>query len=123
VAVASLFWKPSDITPGQRQALWLSLWSFAASVAFLGLASIYFNFWWCPYPSADHPYFTSGRLLCGALIPFVLLYVHGLDKAFGPVKSGAARMLALSGIILVITISEFVLYLPAFSSEYNWFHL
>jgi hypothetical protein len=123
VAVASLFWKPSDITPGQRQALWLSLWSFAASVAFLGFASIYFNFWWCPYPSADHPYFTSGRLLCGALIPFVLLYVHGLDKAFGPVKSGAARMLALSGIILVITISEFVLYRPAFSSEYNWFHL
>jgi hypothetical protein len=122
LAVASLFWKRTDTTAGQRRAFWLSLWSFAASVAFLGFASIYFNFGWCPYPSTDHPYFTSGRLLCGALIPFLLLYVHGLDKAFGPIKSGVARMLAMGGIVLLMTISEFFLNLPAFSSQYNWFH-
>jgi hypothetical protein len=123
VAVVSLFWEQPDVTSGQRQALWFSFWSFAASVSFLGFASIYFNFWWCPYPSADHPYFTSGRLLCGALIPFLLLYVYGLEKAFDPIQSGAARMLALGGVILLITISEFIVNFPVFSSEYNWFHL
>jgi len=122
-AVASLVWKRSDMTSGQRQALWLSAGSFAAAVALLGLTSIAFDFGNCFYPSPAHPYVTSGRLLCGALIPFLLLYAHGLDKAFGPVKSGAARMLALGGIVLLITISEYVLNLPAFSSEYNWFHL
>jgi hypothetical protein len=93
-----------------------------ASVAFLGFACIYFNFGRCPYPSTDHPYFTSGRLLCGALIPFLLLYVQGLDSAFGRIKSGTARMLALGGIVLLMTISEFCLNLPVFSSQYNWFH-
>jgi len=113
----------SGLTAGQRQALWLSFWCFAASVGFLGLASIAFDFGKCVNPSRAHPYFTSGRLLCGALIPFLLLYAHGLDKALGPVKSGAARMLALGGIVLCVAVLELVLNLPAFTSQYNWFHL
>jgi hypothetical protein len=123
VAMVSLFWKPSGVTAVQRQVLWLSFWSFVASAAFLGLTSIAFDFGGCFYPSAAHPYFTSGRLLCGALIPFLLLYVHGLDKAFGPIKNGAARMLVLGGIVLFMAISEWIIYLPVFSSEYNWYHL
>jgi hypothetical protein len=122
-AAASLLWKRSGVTAGQRQILWLALGCFAASVAFLGLTSIAFDFGKCFYPSRAHPYLTSGRLLCGALIPFLLLYAHGLDKAFGPVKSGAARMLALGGIVLLMAVSEYILNLPVFSSEYNWFHL
>jgi hypothetical protein len=123
VAVASLFWKHSGVTVMQRQALCLSFWSFVASVAFLGLTSIAYDFGRCFYPSAAYPYFTSGRLLCGALIPFLLLYVHGLDKAFGPIQSSAARMLALGGIILCMTTSKLILTLPVFSSKYNWFHM
>jgi hypothetical protein len=123
MAVISLLWAPGGVTTAQRQALWLSFWSLAAGLAFLALTSIAFDFRQCFYPSADHPYFTSGRLLCGALIPFMLLYVYGLDKAFGPIKSGAARMLALGGVVLVITVSEYFINLPAFASPYNWFHL
>ncbi len=122
-AVAGLLWKRSGVTAAQRRMLWLCFWTFAASVAFLGLASIAFDFRHCAYPSADHPFFTSGRLLCGALIPFLLLYAHGLDKAFGPIQSGAARMLALGSIVLLMTVSEFILTLPVFSSPYNWFHM
>jgi hypothetical protein len=113
----------SGLTGGQRQALWLAFWSFAAAVAFLGMASVAFDFGKCVNPSRAHPYFTSGRLLCGALIPFLLLYAHGLDQALGRVKSGAGRMLALGGIVLCVAVLELVLNLPAFSSRYNWFHL
>ena len=123
VALVTLFWKRSGITAWQRQAFWLSLCCFAAAIAFLGLNSIAFDFGTCFYPSPAYPYLTSGRLLCGALIPFLVLYVHGLDSALRPVKSGAARMLALGGIVLLIAISELVVSLPAFSSEFNWFHL
>jgi hypothetical protein len=123
LAVASLIWKRFGVTASQRPALWLSLWSFAAAVAFLGLTSIAYSFGSGSYPSDDKPYLSSGRLLCGALIPFLLLYMHGLDMAFGPIKSGAARTTALVGIILLMSISELVLSLPAFSSAYNWFHL
>jgi hypothetical protein len=122
-AVASLFWKRAELTAGQRHVLWLSLGCFAAAVSFPALASIAFDFRFCTYPSAEYPYMTSGRLLCGALIPFLLVYTYGLDIALGPFKSGAARMLALAAVVLLMTASEFILNLPVFSSEYNWFHL
>jgi hypothetical protein len=123
VAMASLFWSRSAVTSIQRQAFWLSFWAFAAGVAFLVMTSIAFDFGACFYPSRDYPYFTSGRLLCGALIPFLLLYVQGLDKAFGWVKSDGARWLALGAVVFLITISEWIINRPAFSSQYNWFHL
>jgi len=123
VAAAGLFWRRSDIPDAQRRALWLSLCCFAASVAFLGLVCIAFDFGNCFYPSPSYPYETSGRLLGGALIPFLALYAHGLDKALSPVKSGAARMLALGAIVLLIALSDLTARFPAFSSQYNWFHL
>jgi hypothetical protein len=123
VAMASLLRRRSVLAAWQRQAFWLSAACFAAAVAFLALNSIAFDFGNCFYPSAAYPYLTSGRLLSGALIPFLLLYVHGLDRAFGPIKSGVARMLALGGVVLLMAISELIVRLPAFSSEYNWFHL
>jgi hypothetical protein len=123
VAVGSLFWKRSGLTPAQRQALWLSFWSFAAAVAFLFLVSIAFDFQECLYPSADHPYLTSGRLLSGALIPFLLLYMQGLDTVLCPIQSQAACKLALGSIVVLAATSEFILNLPAFSSAYNWYHL
>jgi hypothetical protein len=121
-AVFSLLWEGGGAAATTRKALWLSFWSFAGMVAFMGLTSIAFDYRNCDYPSASHPYVTSGRLLCGALIPFLLLYVHGLDKALSPIKSGAASAVALAGIVVLMVVSEFLLNLPAFSSQYNWFH-
>src|SRR5208282_3428950 len=69
----------------QHQALWFGFWSFAASVAFLGFLSIIYDFHDCFYPSREHPYFVSGRLMLGALIPFSLLFLHGLDCALSPI--------------------------------------
>ena len=66
----------------QRQALLLGFGCFAAAVAFLGFLSIIYDFHDCYYPSLAYPYFTSGRLMLGALIPFLLLFVYGLDRAF-----------------------------------------
>jgi hypothetical protein len=123
VAVAGLLWKRSSLAAPQRRLLWLCFASFAASVAFLGLASVAFDFRHCVYPSPDHPYFTSGRLLCGALIPFFLLYARGLDLALSPLKSGAARTAALGAIVLLMALSECILSLPAFGSLYNWYHI
>ncbi len=75
------------MTPSERQALGFALASFAASVAFLAITSMAFDFGACFYPSRAHPFFTSGRLITGALIPFVILYVHGLDRVLARMKS------------------------------------
>src|SRR5437588_907735 len=63
--------------PGdQRLVLAVAFLSFLSIVAFLVVLSISFDFGQCPYPSREHPYFTSGRLLDAAAVPFFLLFVH-----------------------------------------------
>jgi hypothetical protein len=62
-------------------------------------------------------------LLCGALIPFLLLYVYGLEQVLGRIKNKATPILVLSGVVLLIVISEIGINLPDFSSQYNFFHL
>ena len=57
--------------PGdQRLIVAVALLSFLSVVAFLVALSISFDFGQCPYPSREHPYFTSGRLLDAAAVPF-----------------------------------------------------
>lgn len=107
----------------QRQALWLGLASFAAGMAFLGFLSVNYDFHDCLYPSRAFPYFTSGRLILGALIPFLLLFVYGLERALGWIKPVWPRWLVLGGFILFMLVSEIAIDWPAFFSPYNWFHM
>jgi hypothetical protein len=107
----------------QRRALWLAFWSVAASVAFVGFLSIIFDFGDDHNPSRARPYFTAGRLILGALIPFLLLILYGLDCALGRLKNSRARPLALGVLILFMLLSEIAVDWPVFSNEYNWFHL
>jgi hypothetical protein len=123
LALASLRPQSAMATESQRHALWFGFWSFLAAIMFLGFLSIIYDFHDCFYPSREHPYFTSGRLMLGALIPFVLLFVFGLDRALCRVKKHWLRPLVLAGIILFMLVSEIATDWPVFSSQYNWFHM
>ena len=106
----------------QRFALGLSLACCFAGLVFFGLMSIVYDFHDCAYPSREHPYFVSGRLLLGALIPFLLCFVYGLDRLLNRFdqkwKFGVLAML-----IFLMAATEFVSDLPVYSNSYNWFHL
>jgi hypothetical protein len=115
----------------QRQGIAVSIVTVAGGIAFLGLLSIQFDFGSCVHPSRSHPYFTSGRLLSGALIPFALVYVYGIGSLCRIAASILPRMLWLDtvlpflviGAIVVFTeASEIVINRPVFTSEHNWFH-
>jgi hypothetical protein len=123
VAVIALLYRSTASTGLQRQALWFGFWSFIAAVVFLGFLSILYDFRDCFYPSGAHPYFTSGRLMLGALIPFLLLYLYGLDRALGRVKNNWIRPLVLIGMILFMLISEIATDWRLFPNAYNWFHM
>jgi hypothetical protein len=122
LALASLHLWPAA-TASQRSALRFGFWSFVAAIAFSGFLSIIYDFHNCVYPSRAFPYFASGRLMLGALIPFVMLYVYGLDRALGCVKNLRIRALVLAGLILFMLVSEISTNWPLFSSQYNWFHM
>ena len=62
--------RPAGSAKIERPAIVVALVSFLASVAFLVLLSVQFDFGRCVNPSREHPYFTSGRLLGGTLVPF-----------------------------------------------------
>ena len=77
-------------------------------------------------PTASRPYFIQGRLISGVLLPFLLVYVRGLEVATARLPARAARALgwaALVALALAIALSELSLSWPVFASEYNAYHL
>jgi hypothetical protein len=118
----AVFPQSSSVTSVQRRALELGLICFVAALGFFALLSIRYDFHDCPYPSRQYPYFTSGRLLLGALIPFLLLIAYGLDRVvsrFGNV----AKWVTLGVMIFTMLVVEMATDWPVFSDPYNWFHL
>jgi hypothetical protein len=123
LAAGRLLRSRDGLGPLQTRMLWLGFAGFLAVLAFLAVASVWFDFGQCVYPSRAHPYFTSGRLLTGALIPFLLLYLYGLDFALARVKADWPWWLAVGGLVAVAVASEIQINAPAFASQYNFFHL
>ena len=122
LALVALFRRPAVTTTPQSRALWFAFGCLAASLAFFGWLSIIYDFQDCFYPSRAHPYFTSGRLLLGALIPFLLLFVFGLDRALNRFGH-PAKFLVLVAMILFMLASEIAIDWPIFLNAYNWFHV
>jgi hypothetical protein len=123
LAVVSLRPRASTATETQGYALWLSFWLCIMCVMFLAFLSVIYDFGLCMYPSRGYPYMTAGRLILGALIPFLLLYLYGMDYMLRGTKNKWLWPVALSGMILFMLISEIVTDWQVFFSQYNWYHL
>jgi hypothetical protein len=107
-----------------RFVLVMSFLVVGISVLFLAFLSTVYDFNGCKYPSWERPYFVSGRLIAGVLLPFMLIYIDGLERIFR--RMGKWAMLAAIVVIVIgITLSELWVTIGAgvFSSPYNWFHL
>ena len=105
----------------QRWALVFALAVMAAELASFGFSSIIYDFHYCVYPSRDFPYFVSGRLMLGALVPFLLLFSFGLDRAlqkFGNI----GKFFALAVFVAFMLGTEIAADWPIFQSQYNWYH-
>ena len=88
----------------------------------LAVLSISFDFGTCPYPSREHPYFTSGRLLNAAAVPFFLLFVYAIDRFGSWTKQQWLRWTVLGATVLILVVSQLQVNAPVFSSRYNFFH-
>jgi hypothetical protein len=123
LTATSLLSRHGKLSRHQREDLSLALLSFIVLVLFIALLSIGFDFGPCVYPSNEHPYFTSGRLLSAAAVPFFLFYSQALDCLFSRIPRMWLRIILFAGIVLFIMVSQAVVNWPAFSSRYNFFHL
>jgi Predicted membrane protein (DUF2142) len=106
----------------QRAAIALSLACFLAALAFFALVSVMYDYHDAPNPSREHPYVREGRLILGALVPFMLALVYGLDRLLkrlgNPVKFSI-----LAGIILAMLAAEVATDWPVFANPFNGYHL
>ena len=120
IAAALLCLKRADVF--QRRALLFAFAGLAAAFAFYGFLSIIYDFHNCFYPSRQSPYFVSGRLILGALVPFLLLFVFGLDGLLNRLGNpGKFSILAL--FLLFMLGAEIATNWPVFLSQYNWFDM
>jgi hypothetical protein len=112
------------VSPLQRRALGFSLLSVVAMVGFLGGLSIIYDFHDCFRPSRAEPFFTSGRMILGVLIPFLLLLVYGLERMLNLLRLGLrAKLCALAGLVAFMSLAEITVNWPVFSKSYNYFHM
>lgn len=100
-----------------------SLFLVASSVLFLATISLLFDFHEHGYPSRQYPYFVSGRIISGALLPFVLIYASGLEVVTRRFRRWIPPVAVLACLMLLITISEFRVRSAVFSSHFNFFAL
>jgi hypothetical protein len=112
-----------NLTAFQRRVLWFCLASFISGIVFLGALSLPYDYQACVQPSRAHPYFSSGRLILGAVVPFFLMLLYAMDVALKAVAARWARPLVLGGLILFMISTEIASNRAIFTSEYNWFHL
>lgn len=93
------------------------------SVLFMAAISLPFDFHQCVNPSRDHPFFVSGRIISGALLPFVLMYVAGMEFLLRPIRKWIPAASVLACLLLFITVTELQVRRVAFASPYNFFAL
>jgi hypothetical protein len=112
----------SDGAPGGIAAgsMWASV---LMSVLLLAVLSLAFDFGDSFYPSTDHPFFTSGRLISGALVPFLVLYVEGAAYLLRPWSRVAGPLAFIALTAGGAMVSEVLLTRPVFANPLNWFHL
>jgi hypothetical protein len=122
-ALLNLLTRSKSVTEFQRRALWFGFFCLVAGAGFLAWLSIIYDFGICPDPSREHPYFAEGRLILGAMIPGLMLYLYGLNYLLQDVKNGWAKPVTVGAIILFMLISEIATDSTVFSSQYNWYHL
>lgn len=122
-AAIQAVWKRSKKDGAERFTDWLGIGALAMSVMLLVYMSIAYDFGTCFYPSQAYPYVTSGRLMLGCLVPFLVLYIKGLDWLMTRLRLRFSRLAVLLIIALVSMISEIAISLDVFHSAYNWFHI
>jgi hypothetical protein len=107
----------------QRLSDFLSCYLVAASALFLVAISLPFDFQDCVYPSREHPYFVSGRIICGTMLPFALIYLSGFEFLWRPVRKYVHPILPLAIICVGIMVSEVLLTSAVFHSKFNFYAL
>lgn len=104
----------------------VALLVFAAGVAVLAALSTLFDFGVEQGPlSRAFPYFASGRLIAGTVVPFSILYCRGVERLCSRAPARLAQLgpwIALCAVLAIALGWQLWVFRDAFSSPWNWYH-
>ena len=107
----------------ERLSNYVSLYLVLSSVLFLAALSVPFDFHQCYYPSRAYPYFVSGRIISGTILPFAVVYLSGLEYLWRPVRKYVHPIFPVLGICVFILGVEIAVRATVFHSHFNFFTL
>jgi hypothetical protein len=64
-----------------------------------------------------------GRLILGALVLFLIMYLSGLQSLLDWLHLSFLRLPLLILLVDIMAVAQIVYSLDVFASQYNWFHL
>jgi hypothetical protein len=106
----------------ERFADWSCVFVVLASILFLFWISIRFDFGACVYPSRVKPFLISGRLVIGALLPFAVIYLRGIQIAAGKIAH-LNPLVVVAVIVVIMAVTETWLMRPVFASPNNLYSI
>lgn len=112
--------RPDRVRADTDTMVWASV---ILSVACLAALSVSFEYPRSFFPSQQYPYFALGRLIAGALVPFLVLYVDGVAFLTQRFSRVVGPLVFVASTSLLMTVSEVMLTRHIFANPYNWFHL
>ena len=105
----------------ERGAIWTSTVIVILAIASLAVLSTVFDFGTRNAPPV--PYMINGRLIAGILVPFLTLYLYGLQWGLAKVRLPGTALPLVVGLAVLVAASQVVVTAPLLRSQYNWFHL
>jgi len=113
----------NNSNPEDRLIGRFAVWSFMSLFLFLFLLSLEFRYIDSGCPTVAKPYFSSGRLMSAALVPFLILYLAGCNHLLRFIKNEKLKIGFLLLLAIGITASELAASTGIFSSHFNFFAL
>jgi hypothetical protein len=123
--IAGIISERKNVSSDKKYLNYLLIFILVSYILFLMMLSIRYDFGDCPYPSKEFPYFTSGRLILASLVPFLIIYIKGIELITAKISKRINHIAVIIIIVLYSGISEIVIIIERgiFASPYNFFHL
>jgi hypothetical protein len=123
--IAGIISERKNVSSDKKYLNYLLIFILVSYILFLMMLSIRYDFGDCLYPSKEFPYFTSGRLILASLVPFLIIYIKGIELITAKISKRINSIAVIIIIVLYSGISEIVIIIErgVFASPYNFFHL
>lgn len=90
-----------------------------SAVLFMIVISLPFDFGRCFYPSQARPYFVSGRIIIGVLLPFLIMILGGLQVLCGWISKRLNPLYLAVPFAALMFVTETILFRPVMASQFN----